>query len=138
MKRKKVTVQTTLSAPIDLVWQSWTTPRHIEKWNAASEDWHTLKAVNDLRNGGRFVYTMSAKDGSVSFDFSGTFLDIVEYSKIVTRLDDDRIVEVMFEEKNDEVQVTETFEIEDENSEELQRLGWQAILDNFKKYTESC
>jgi uncharacterized protein YndB with AHSA1/START domain len=138
MKRKKVTVQTTLSAPIDLVWQSWTTPRHIEKWNAASEDWHTLKAVNDLRNGGRFVYTMSAKDGSVSFDFSGTFLDIVKYSKIVTRLDDDRIVEVMFEEKNDEVQVTETFEIEDENSEELQRLGWQAILDNFKKYTESC
>jgi uncharacterized protein YndB with AHSA1/START domain len=137
MERKRVTVQVFVKAPIDLVWHSWTTPAHIEKWNAASDDWHTPKAVNDLRNKGRFVYTMAAKDGSISFDFCGTFLEIDEPNKIITHLDDQRKVWVTFEDKGNEVHVIETFEIENENSEELQRFGWQAILDNFKKYTES-
>ncbi|PKM86819.1 MAG: polyketide cyclase [Firmicutes bacterium HGW-Firmicutes-10] len=137
MERKIVTVQVFVKAPIDLVWRSWTTPTHIEKWNAASEDWHTPKAVNDLKNGGRFVYTMASKDGSISFDFSGTFLEIDEPKKIITQLDDLRKVWVTFEDKGNEVHIIEVFEIENENSEDLQRQGWQAILDNFKKYTES-
>jgi uncharacterized protein YndB with AHSA1/START domain len=137
MNRKRVTVQTTIHAPLEVVWTSWLEPRHIEKWNAASDDWHTPKALNDIREGGHFIYTMAARDGSVSFDFSGTFVDIIEHKKIVTRLDDDRSVWVSFEDREEGVLLTETFEIEDENSEELQRMGWQAILDNFKKYTET-
>jgi uncharacterized protein YndB with AHSA1/START domain len=137
MNRKRVTVQTTIHAPMEVVWTSWLEPRHIEKWNAASDDWHTPKALNDIREGGHFIYTMAARDGSVSFDFSGTFVDIIEHKKIVTRLDDDRSVWVSFEDREEGVLLTETFEIEDENSEELQRMGWQAILDNFKKYTET-
>lgn len=137
MKRKNVTVQTIVNAPIEQVWKSWIEPKHIEQWNAASDDWHTPKAINDVRVGGRFVYTMAAKDGSVSFDFNGTFEEIIEFKKIVTRLDDDRRVWVTFEEHNRGFQVIETFEIEDENTEELQRMGWQAILDNFKKHVES-
>jgi uncharacterized protein YndB with AHSA1/START domain len=137
MNRKRVTVQTTIHAPMEVVWTSWLEPRHIEKWNAASDDWHTPKAINEIREGGHFIYTMAARDGSVSFDFSGTFVDIIEHKKIVTRLDDDRSVWVSFEDREEGVLLTETFEIEDENSEELQRMGWQAILDNFKKYTET-
>ncbi len=137
MKRKSVTVQTTIQASLDVVWNSWLEPRHVEKWNAASDDWHTPKAINDVREGGRFVYTMAAKDGSVSFDFSGKFEEIIEHKKIVTLLDDDRRVWVSFEQSEHGVHLQETFEIEDQNSEELQRMGWQAILDNFKKYTES-
>jgi uncharacterized protein YndB with AHSA1/START domain len=137
MNRKRVTVQTTIHAPLEVVWTSWLEPRHIEKWNAASDDWHTPKALNDINEGGHFIYTMAARDGSVSFDFSGTFVDIIEHKKIVTRLDDDRSVWVSFEDREEGVLLTETFEIEDENSEELQRMGWQAILDNFKKYTET-
>lgn len=137
MKRKSVTVQTTIQASLEVVWNSWLEPRHVENWNAASDDWHTPKAINDVREGGRFVYTMAAKDGSVSFDFSGKFEEIIEHKKIVTLLDDDRRVWVNFEQSDNGVQLQETFEIEDENSEELQRMGWQAILDNFKKYTES-
>ncbi len=137
MKRKSVTVQTTIQASLDVVWKSWLEPRHVEKWNAASDDWHTPKAINDVREGGHFVYTMAAKDGSVSFDFSGKFEEIIEHKKIVTLLDDDRRVWVSFEQSENGVHLQETFEIEDENSEELQRMGWQAILDNFKKYTES-
>jgi uncharacterized protein YndB with AHSA1/START domain len=137
MKKKSITVETVVSAPIEQVWKSWLEPKHIEQWNAASTDWYTPKAVNEVREGGRFVYTMAAKDGSVSFDFCGTFVEIVEHQKIVTRLDDERMVWVTFEEHNKGVQVVETFEIENENTEELQRLGWQAILDNFKKHVES-
>ena len=137
MNRKKVEVKTRVHAPLDQVWTCWVTPEHVMGWNFASDDWHTPKATNNLRTDGRFVYTMAAKDGSFSFDFSGTFVEITELQKIITRLDDDRMVVVEFEKIDHEVLVRETFEIEDENSEELQRLGWQAILDNFKKYTES-
>ena len=117
MKRKNVTVQTIVNAPIKQVWNAWLEPKHIEQWNAATDDWHTPKAVNDVRVGGRFVYTMAAKDGSVSFDFNGSFEEIIEFKKIVTKLDDDRRVWVTFEEHNKVVQVVETFEIEDENSD---------------------
>lgn len=137
MTRKQVEVRTFVQAPLDHVWTCWVTPKHVIGWNFASDDWHTPKANNDLRVGGRFVYTMAAKDGSFSFDFSGTFIEIIEHKKIITRLDDDRMVAVEFEDLGHEVSVVETFEIEDENSEELQRQGWQAILDNFKKYSES-
>ena len=119
------------------VWRAWLEPKHVEQWNAASDDWHTPKAISDVRDGGRFVNTMAAKDGSVSFDFSGSFIEIVDYEKIVTQLDDHRMVWVVFESKADEIVVVQTFEIEDENTEELQRQGWQAILNNFKKYVET-
>lgn len=137
MRRKSVTVKTTIHASMDVVWKVWLKPSHIEKWNSASDDWHTSKAINDVRNGGRFVYTMAAKDGSVSFDFSGIFEEIIEHNKIILLLDDDRKVWISFEQRDKTVLLVETFEIEDENSEDLQRLGWQAILDNFKKYCES-
>ncbi len=137
MKRTTVEVKTWVHAPIDHVWTCWVTPEHVMGWNFASDDWHTPKATNDLRIGGRFVYTMDAKDGSFSFDFSGEFVEIDDHKKIITRLDDDRMVIVEFERVDHGVLIRETFEIEDENSEELQRQGWQAILDNFKKYTES-
>ncbi len=137
MTRKQVEVKTLVRAPLKHVWTCWVTPKHVIGWNFASDDWHTPKANNELRVGGRFVYTMAAKDGSFSFDFSGTFIEITEHKKIITRLDDDRMVVVEFEDLGREVSVVETFEIEDENSEELQRQGWQAILDNFKKYSES-
>ncbi len=137
MQRKSVIIQTTVKAPMKTVWKGWLDPKHVEQWNAASDDWHTPKAISDVREGGRFVYTMAAKDESVSFDFTGSFIEIIDYEKIVTQLDDHRMVWVMFENKDDEVIVVQTFEIEDENTEELQRQGWQAILNNFKKYIET-
>lgn len=137
MKRKSVVVETVVVASLEQVWTSWVSPDHVIGWNFASDDWHTPQATNDLHVGGRFVYTMAAKDGSFSFDFSGTFIEITKCQKVITRLDDDRYVTVEFEQAENGVRVRETFEIEDENSEELQRQGWQAILDNFKKYVES-
>ena len=132
-----ITVQTTVNAPVDKVWEVWGSPEHIVKWNSASEDWHTPKATNDLRTGGRFISTMAAKDGSVSFDFEGVYNTVKKNELIEYTMLDGRKAKVVFTEKNGATQIVESFDAETENTEELQRGGWQAILDNFKKYCES-
>lgn len=132
-----ITVQTTVNAPVSKVWESWTAPKHITKWCQASDDWHAPKAENDLRAGGKFSTTMAAKDGSVSFDFGGTYSTVKTNSLIEYAIEDGRKVKIVFESLGDKTRVTETFEPENTNSIELQRGGWQAILDNFKKYTET-
>jgi uncharacterized protein YndB with AHSA1/START domain len=136
MDTNTITVKTTVAAAIDKVWDVWTSPDHILKWNSASDEWHTPKAENDLRVGGKFTYRMEAKDGSNGFAFSGIYETVVPKSGIVYRLEDNRIVTLTFEEVSEGVIVTETFDPEQINSIDLQKMGWQSILDNFKKYTE--
>ena len=131
-----ITVSNTVNASIEKVWEFWTTPEHITKWNNASPDWHTPFAKNDLVVGKKFKYTMSAKDGSMSFDFEGTYTTIEEQAKIEYILDDDRKVQINFEKAENGTRIIESFDPENENTIELQKNGWQAILDNFKKYVE--
>jgi uncharacterized protein YndB with AHSA1/START domain len=131
-----ITVEALVNAPIETTWAFWTGPDHITQWNNASDDWHTPWAKNDLVPGGRFVARMEAKDGSMGFDFGGTYDEVVEHQVISYTLDDKRKVTVRFTETDSGTKVVEEFEAEDENSPELQQQGWQAILDNFKKYTE--
>ncbi|WP_413998253.1 SRPBCC family protein [Flavobacterium sp. W1B] len=135
-KKTNITVQNTVQAPIDKVWKNWTTPENIVKWNAASDDWHTTKAENDLRTGGKFVWRMEAKNGSMGFDFSGVYDDVKNHSQIASTLDDGRKWKITFTDKGDKTEVVETFEAETENPIEMQRDGWQAILNNFKKHVE--
>lgn len=132
-----ITISKTVHAPIEVVWEKWTTPMDIVFWCHASDDWHVPKAVNDVKVGGRFVTTMAAKDGSQSFDFGGEYTDVIEHELLRYIMDDARKVEVHFKTVGDTTIITETFDAEHENSEELQRTGWQAILDNFAHYTES-
>jgi len=134
--RKSITVQTTVESPVEKVWNSWTKPEHITKWNNASDDWHTPKASNDLRVGGKFSATMAARDGSASFDFEGVYSNVKSNKLIEYAMADGRTVKVAFEASGNKTRVTETFDAENENPIEMQRGGWQAILDNFKKYTE--
>ncbi|HMW40292.1 MAG: SRPBCC domain-containing protein [Saprospiraceae bacterium] len=131
-----ITVTTHINAPLDKVWQCWTDCTHITHWNFASDDWHCPKAVHDFMEGGRFAYTMSAEDESFSFDYSGLFTNIVPHKSIALLLDDGRKVEISFEVNGSATQVTERFEPEQENPVEMQRMGWQAILDNFKQHVE--
>jgi uncharacterized protein YndB with AHSA1/START domain len=135
--KTSITIETSVQAPVRKVWKFWSEPQHITKWNAASDDWHTPHAENDLRTGGTFSSTMAAKDGSFSFDFGGTYTNVKENELIEYTLGDGRKVKVVFQEAGNTTKVIETFEPEQENSHELQRGGWQAILDNFKKYTET-
>lgn len=137
MAKLNIKIDTLVHAPLDYVWETWNTPSHIIHWNHASDDWHSPKADSNFVEGGRFVYRMEAKDNSFGFDFSGTFVEIVDKKRIVTRLDDDRIVQTEFIQENDGVRIIETFEAEDEYSVEMQKEGWYAILNNYKLYTES-
>lgn len=132
-----LTVSNTVNAPVEKVWRLWTGAEHIRQWNNASDDWHTPKAENDLRTGGNFVFTMAAKDGSFSFDFGGTYDEVIENQKIAYTIGDGRKVEVIFRGENGQTQVIETFDAENVHSLDMQRAGWQAILDNFKKYAET-
>ena len=132
----KVTVETLVNASIDKVWESWTEPKHITQWCQASDDWHAPAAENDLRTDGNFKTTMAAVDGSVSFDFEGQYTLVAPFEKINYILGDGRTVDIDFLKKDDGVKIIESFVAEDINSIELQRSGWQAILDNFKKYVE--
>ncbi len=132
-----ITVETSVKASIEKVWDFWTNPTHIMNWNSASDDWHTPRATNDLRVGGKFSSTMAAKDNSMSFDFEGTYTKVEMLKAIEYVLADARRVVITFEQKGDNVTVTESFDPETENTLELQKMGWQAILDSFKKYTES-
>ncbi len=134
---KTITVESTVKVPVQKVWKLWTEPSHIKSWNNASDDWHTPAAENDLKVGGKFNVRMEAKDGSFGFDFGGAYDEVKLNQTIADTLGDGRKVKVAFAEKGNETKVTETFEPENENSLDLQRNGWQAILDNFKKYAES-
>jgi uncharacterized protein YndB with AHSA1/START domain len=133
----KITVQATVQAPVAKVWECWTEPQHITKWNSASDDWHTPRAENDLRVGGKFLSRMEAKDGSFGFDFGGVYDDVQLRERISYTMDDGRRVDVTFAGQGDRTTVTETFDAEQTNSVEMQQGGWQAILDNFKRYVES-
>lgn len=135
--KTKITVECTIKSTLDKVWNYWTTPEKIMLWNNASEDWHTVKATNTLTPRGRFSYTMAAKDGSVSFDFEGTYLEVIQNKAIKYVLDDNREVSIDFIAIGDTVEVVETFEAETMNPVELQKDGWQAILNNFKKLVEN-
>lgn len=134
---ESITIETTVNAPIAKVWESWTSPDHVTKWNAASDDWHTPWAKNDLRTGGTFTSRMEAKDGSMGFDFGGTYTDVTPMKHIAYVMGDNRKVDVTFEEQGSGVHIVETFDAEKMNSLDMQRSGWQSILNNFKKYTES-
>ena len=133
-----ITIETTINAPIAQVWETWTSPEHIQHWNFASPDWHCPKATSDLKVGGEFHYEMAAKDGSFSFDFWGTFQEIEEGKMIASVLGDGRNMQVTFEATEAETKVVEQFEPESQNPEEMQKAGWQMILDNFKSYAEKA
>jgi len=135
--KTSITVENTVNAPVEKVWELWTAPEHITKWNNASDDWHTTRAENDLRAGGKFLSRMEAKDGSFGFDFEGTYDEVRPNEAIVYTIADGRRVEVIFTSAGDSTKVVETFEAESENPIEMQRGGWQAILDSFKKYAEA-
>ncbi|MFV8338232.1 SRPBCC family protein [Flavobacterium sp. LB3P21] len=132
-----ITVQNTINASIEKVWELWTAPEHVMKWNNASEDWHTPFAENDLKVGGKFKYTMASKDGTMRFDFEGIYTNVVSPSLIEYKLADDRKVKITFESQKNGILLIEKFDPETENSEALQQQGWQAILDNFKKHVEN-
>jgi len=132
-----ITIEATVNAPIDKVWKYWNTPDHVTKWNHASDDWHSPSGTNDLRIGGNFSYRMEAKDGSFGFDFGGVYDQVKANEQIAYTMGDGRKVKVIFTPIGNQTKITETFEPEKENTVEMQRTGWQAILDNFKKYTEN-
>jgi len=133
----KISVETLVKSGIDAVWSAWTTPEDINHWNAASDDWHNPRSENDLNVGGRFSYRMEARDGSMGFDFEGTYTKIDENKFIEYKMDDGRMVSVDFRPEQEGVRVIETFDAEGENTAEQQRQGWQSILDNFARHVEA-
>ena len=135
-QKQTITIETIVHAPLEKVWDYFTSPAHITQWNNASEDWHTPTASNDLKVGGSFSYRMEAKDGSFGFDFGGVYDAVEEHSLIAYTLGDNRQVTVIFTADGNSTKVQESFEAETMHSVEMQQAGWEAILDNFKKYTE--
>lgn len=135
--KQKITVEIMAKVPIEKAWKNFTSPEDIVKWNFPSDDWHSPEAENDLKTEGKFRFKMAAKDGSASFDFEGKYTSIKEYKTIEYVIADGREVTISFEDLGKSTKVTETFEPENMNSLELQKGGWQAILDNFKKHTET-
>jgi len=135
-ERKKITVETTIQAPIGKVWDLWTDPGHIIHWNQASDDWFTPHAENDLQVGGKFNSRMEARDGSNGFDFEGVYDEIKTHKLIRYRIEDGREVNILFDGDDEQTRVTETFEAENTFPLDIQRTGWQSILDHFKKYVE--
>lgn len=144
----KINVEATINAPVEKVWEAYTNPDAITAWNAPSDDWHCPKAENDLQVGGRFLYRMEARDGSEGFDFTGVYTSVTPHERIAYTMDDPegtqasdgaggREVETVFTSEGESTHVAVSFDPENENPEEFQRQGWQAILDNFKKYVEN-
>jgi uncharacterized protein YndB with AHSA1/START domain len=133
----KITVEILVNAKPNKVWEAWNNPADIKQWNTAQEDWHTTKSTVDLREGGKFLTRMEAKDGSAGFNFEGTYTRIVPKKAIEYRMSDGREVKVEFGERPGGILVQETFDAETENTPELQRQGWQAILDNFRRHVEA-
>lgn len=132
-----ITIKTTVHAPVEKVWQYWSEPKHITQWCTATAEWHTPRAENDLRTGGTFVTRMEAKDGSMGFDFGGVYDDVKTNEYIAYTMGDGRKVSISFESNDGQTTITETFDPESQNPREMQQAGWQNILDNFKKYTET-
>ncbi|KGR77382.1 SRPBCC family protein [Ureibacillus manganicus] len=133
---KEVTIETTVQAPVEKVWEYWTEPTHMTKWSFASDEWHSPFAENDLQVGGKFVSRMEAKDGSMGFDFGGIYNEVKLHEVISYTMEDGRKVTVNFQGQGNETKVIETFDAETEHPIEFQQQGWQAILDNFKRYAE--
>lgn len=131
-----IIVKTTVKAELKTVWEHWTQPKHIIHWNFASDDWHCPKAENDLKAGGQFSWRMEAKDGSFAFDFKGTYDQVKDQERIEKKIEDGRKVVITFIEKDGTTEVREAFDAENQNPREMQEQGWQAILNNFKKYVE--
>jgi uncharacterized protein YndB with AHSA1/START domain len=137
VKDKTITVETTIKAPVSKVWDYWTDPKHITQWYYASDDWHAPYAENDLWVNGKFRTRMAAKDGNSGFDFEGVYNNIIKNEKIEYTIPDGRKVVITFSDMGGETRIVEEFEMETINPYELQKGGWQAILNNFKKYVES-
>ncbi|UTR08861.1 SRPBCC family protein [Evansella sp. LMS18] len=135
-QKTRVTVQAVIQAPSEKVWRYWSEPEHITKWNQASETWHSPRAENDLRVGGKFLTRMEAKDGSMGFDFSGIYDVVKQNEQISYTVGDGRKVDITFIDNGNETKVVEIFDAESTQPIEIQQAGWQAILDNFKRYTE--
>lgn len=133
----RITVSALVNKPVADVWNTWTDPKHITQWCAASDDWHCPKATNDARTGGKFSSTMAARDGSFSFDFEGVYDDVQSHKRIAYTMGDGRTCEILFTEENSATRVVESFDAETQNPVEMQRGGWQAILDRFKAYAEA-
>lgn len=136
MEKTKIMVQATISEGMDKVWDYYTNPEHIIKWNFASDDWHCPYASNDMRVGGKYMARMEAKDGSFGFDFEAVYDEVEPNKHFTYTMPDERQVKVTFYELYHKATVKVNFDAETENSLEMQKEGWQAILDNFKKYTE--
>ncbi len=130
-------VKATVKSPIEKVWNFWTDPTHITKWCTATPEWHTPKAENDLKTGGAFMSRMEAKDGSMGFDFRGTYDEVKLHHRIVYTMEDGRKAWIDFKKVGEAVEIVERFHAENTNPVEMQQAGWQAIMDSFKKYTES-
>ena len=137
MTKTQITVETTVHALVKTVWEKWTNPKDIMRWNNALDNWHTTRVENDIRIGGKFMARMEAKDGSMGFDFNAVYTDLRENELIDYTMEDGRKARITFSEEGGKTKVVETFEAEDENPIDLQHVGWQAILDNFKKHVES-
>ena len=131
-----ITIQVKVNAPAELVWKCWTSPDDIVKWNNAYDNWHTPRAENDLKPGGKFLYLMEAKDGSFGFDFWGHYTEVIYGVKIAYTLGDGRKVSILFKTGEKLTEVVETFELENGHPVEVQHGGWQSILDNFKNFVE--
>ena len=132
-----ITIETSVKAPIEKVWKYWNEPKHITQWCQASPEWNVPFSENNLKTNVRFKTTMAAKDGSMSFDFGGTYTNVQENKVIEYTIDDNRKVKITFAPQGNEVRIVESFEAEGTNPIEMQRGGWQAILDSFKNYTEA-
>lgn len=133
---EKIKIETRVKSTLENVWQKWTGAEHIVNWNFASDDWHCPKATNDPQTGGKFSSTMASKDGSMNFDFEGVYDEVVPQTSIAYTMSDGRKVLIEFKEEGDAILITETFDPESQNPIEMQQAGWQAILNNFKSYTE--
>jgi uncharacterized protein YndB with AHSA1/START domain len=136
-EKNKITIETIVNAPVEKTWKHFSEPASIVKWCFASDDWHAPEAENDLRTGGKFKTKMAAKDGSYAFDFEGVYSRVEPLKTIEYELGDARKVTISFSQEGNGTRVTETFDAESQHSPEMQRAGWQSILDNFKKYVES-
>jgi len=135
-KQTPITISSSINSPVDKVWNYWNAPEHITQWATASDDWHTTKSENDLREGGQFSSRMEAKDGSFGFDFGGVYGIVDTHKQIAYTLGDGRKVDIKFSSKGDCTDIVQTFDPENTNPVEMQRDGWQAILNNFKSYVE--
>lgn len=136
-EQTKITVEATVNAPVEKVWEVWNTPADIMQWNTPDPSWHTPSSENDLRINGKFKNRMEAKDGSFGFDFEGTYDKVDLYKEIAYTMSDGRTATTLFLEKDGKTMLTTTFDAETENDPEFQKQGWQAILNSFVKYVES-